>query len=89
VEEGEDLGNSTLQEICGEVLWKALKPRAMEKILVIDRERICGSRSCSLETWHSRRIESVDSLELPEAQSPRVDHDHWLMRRHGPLICCL
>jgi hypothetical protein len=30
----------TLWEICGEVLWKALKPRDAEKILVVDQEKI-------------------------------------------------
>ena len=51
-----------LQEIYGEVLWKAPKPGAAEKILVVYHERIRGNRSCSPDTWHSRRIESVDSL---------------------------
>jgi hypothetical protein len=54
-------GNSTLWEICGEVLWKAPKPRVVEKILAIDREKIHGRKLCSTETWKSRSIGSVDN----------------------------
>jgi hypothetical protein len=56
--------NSVLREICGEVLRKSMKPRVAKKILDVDRERICGNKSCSLDTCNYRRVESVENLEL-------------------------
>jgi hypothetical protein len=55
---------SLLREICGEVLRKSPKLGVVKKILFIDSERMHGNISCSLDTWHSRIFESVDSLEL-------------------------
>jgi len=57
-------------------LGKALKPGVAKEILTIDRDMIRGNISYSPETWHSGRVESVESLEgesgTPEARSPRV-----------------
>jgi hypothetical protein len=64
--------NSTLCEIYGDVFWKSPKPRGVEKIIVVDRERIRGSRSCILETWHFKRIESVDSSKLRNLGVPKL-----------------
>jgi hypothetical protein len=47
-----------LWEFCGEVLG------AVKKILAIDWERIRGNGSRSTKTWHSGRVESVESLKL-------------------------
>jgi hypothetical protein len=72
MEEEKISGKSTLQEICGEVLWKSPKPRATEKILAIDQERIRGNKSCSPETWHSRSIEIVEILKLSKPGVPEL-----------------
>jgi hypothetical protein len=49
---------------------EALMPRGPELISTIDREMTLGNRCNSLETWHSGRIESMDSLELPKLGVP-------------------
>jgi hypothetical protein len=38
----------------------------LDLISTLDREIICGSKSYSLKTWHSGRIEIVDSPKLPK-----------------------
>jgi hypothetical protein len=49
--------------------WESPEARSCEGILAVDRDRIRGNRSYSPETWHSRRVEGVDS---PELLKPRV-----------------
>jgi hypothetical protein len=46
-----NFGFLALREICGEVLGKSPKPEAVKKILIVDRDKIHGNRSCSPETW--------------------------------------
>jgi hypothetical protein len=70
VEEGEELRYfDTPGYLWRGALGKAQKPRVAKEILTIDRDRIRGNRSYSPETWHSKRVESVDSLEPPKPES--------------------
>jgi hypothetical protein len=69
MEEGKDLWYfETLGYLWTGALGKPPKTEIAKEILTIDRDQIHGNRSCSSETWHSRRVESVDSLELPKPE---------------------
>jgi hypothetical protein len=64
VKEGEDLHYfGTLRDIWRGA-WEIPKSQSWEENPSVDQERMRGNRSCSPETWHSERVESVDSLEL-------------------------
>jgi hypothetical protein len=54
------------------VLQKTLKSQSCEGNPIIDRDKIHGNRSYSPKTWHSRRVESVDSPELPKPEVPEL-----------------
>jgi hypothetical protein len=72
MEEGEDLWYFGTLGDMWRGSWESLEARRCEGNPTVEWDRIHGNRSCSLETQHSGRVESVDSLKLLKPGVPEL-----------------